>query len=274
MMDDLDPELSRLFDAARGVTDPTREDRTRIRSALAAKLATGVLLTSASAKAAAGAGANLGGVLGKSLKLVLLKQIGPGLLVGSLLGGGASLVAAVASGPSTAPPDTGVSQARSTAHSRPSNASLPPVTTVSSAGALPRAEPLPSPRSSMRPEPADQPPPANDRFHGPEPAIAAFPEPKPQPPASELSGELAVVSRMQSAWQRSDWAGVRSAIRDHEQRFPRGTLSEEREAVKVMLACRSTEPARAIELGASFSSRHPNSTHAARVSAVCGGNKR
>ena len=271
-MDDLDPELSDLFDAARSVTEPTREDRTRIRTALAAKLASGVLLTSASASAAAGtASATVGGVLSKGLKLILLAQVGPGLLVGTLLGGGASLVAWVATDPRTASPDSAVSPAQATAGSPRSTDRLTTVTTVSSGDRLPRTTaPVPTPRSSSRAV-AGQSPSASERPRSPEPAIAAFPEPKSQPGESELSNELAVVSRMQSAWQRGDWAGVRSAIRAHEQQFPRGTLTEEREAVKVMLACRSAEPTRALELGSSFSSKHPNSTHAARVSTICGG---
>lgn len=270
-MDDLDRELGSLFDAARGTTEPTSEDRTRIRAALAAKLASGALLTSASAQAAAGAGgASMGGFLGKGLKLVLLTQVGPGLLAGTLLGGGASLVASAVTETRTAPADTVVSAAQNTAGSPRSSERLPTVTTVSS-GAEPLSSPAPVPSlratahsAAGSPVSASTSPPSTGS------AIAAFPEPRPQPQTSELSSELAVVSRMHSAWQRGDWAGVRSAIQTHEQQFPRGTLTEEREAVKVMLACRSADPARAHELGSAFSSRHPGSTHAARVSAVCG----
>jgi hypothetical protein len=274
-MNDLDHELSHLFDAARSATEPTRADRKRIRAALAAKLASGVLLTSASAHAAAGsAGATVGGAVSKGLKLVLLTQVGPGLIAGTLLGGGASLVALVATDPTPAPSDIHVSPAQVSAQSAHSTARPAPVTTVSSGG--PSADtpaPAPSPRSSLRPV-AEPLPSAADRPSSALPAIAAFPEPKPQPQPerSELSNELATVSRMQSAWQRGDWAGVRSAIQSHEQQFPRGTLTEEREAVKVMLACRS-DPARALELGATFSAKHPNSTHAVRVSAVCRGGR-
>jgi hypothetical protein len=85
-----------------------------------------------------------------------------------------------------------------------------------------------------------------------------------------LSDELALVSRLHESWQRGDEAGVRRAVETHEQRFPRGTLVEEREAVKVMLACRNAEPVRAVGLGSAFLARYPGSTHAARVVAICG----
>jgi hypothetical protein len=272
-MDDLDRELSHLFDAARSVTEPTREDRARIRAALGAKLASGVLLTSASAQAAAGtAGAAVGGAVSKGLKLVLLTQVGPGLVVGTLLGGGASLVASVATDPMPAPSDTSVSPAQTGSQSAHSTGRPASVTTVSSGGPSARTTaPVSSSRASLRPV-AEPWPSAVDHPGSPVPAIAAFPEPRLESERSELSSELAVVSRMQAAWQRGDWVGVHSAIRAHEQRFPRGTLTEEREAVKVMLSCRN-DPARALELGAAFSAQHPNSTHAVRVNSVCRGGR-
>jgi hypothetical protein len=265
MMDDLDADLGHLFDAARRATDPTSADRSRIRAALTAKLASGVLLTAASANAAAGGG----GILGKGLKLVLLKQVGPGLLAGALLGGGTSLMASAASDRTTTPTDTAVNPARFSAELRGPSVKLPPVTNVSSPADVPR-DSVATPRAGSSTRAVGNPaPPASQRPSSAESAIAAFSEPT-QTETSELSDELTIVSRIQQAWQRGDVAGVRRAVETHEQRFPRGTLTEEREAVKVMLACRSAEPGRATGLGSAFLSRYPGSTHAARVSAICG----
>ena len=270
MSDDLDPELNRLFDAARDATEPTFEDRGRIRAALAAKLATGVLLTSTSANAAAAAGGATGTFLGKGLKLVLLTQVGPGLVAGTLLGAGASFVASAASDAVQAPKDRTVSTVQTPPDLRGPSAARQPVASVS-----PPADPPPDPALVPRPRPnqravADAPAPASSAPSAAEPAVAAFPVAKKRPESSELSDELALVSRMHESWQRGDEAGVRRAVQLHEQRFPGGTLTEEREAVKVMLACRNAEPRRAAALGSAFLARYPGSTHAARVVATCG----
>ncbi len=268
-MNDLEPELSRLFDAARDATEPAPEDRTRIRAALAAKLASGVLLSSASANAA-GAGSGVSGLLGTGWKAALLTQIGSGLLVGTLLGGGATVLVSSVTDPKPTPVDTAVTAPRIPEDFPRQPQRLPAVTSVGARDAVPPvAAPVVAARSSSHPVagPAAS---ANPSPVSTEVAIAGFPESKPVSVPSDLSNELAIVSRMHAAWQRGDWAGALSAITTHEQQFPHGTLVEEREAVKVMLACRSTDRARAIELGHGFLSRHPNSTHASRIGAVCG----
>jgi len=266
-MDDIDRELGHLFDAARDVTEPTFEDRRRIRAAVAAKLGSGVVLSATSAKAAAGAGgASVGGFLGKGLKLALLKLVGPGLLAGTLLGGAASLAVSATIDTGRPPAEATVTPTESRRPSEP----LRPLANVSPHETLPAVTaPVPSPRPSPRAV-ADAPRAALSSAASVGSAIATFPQPKTQPATSDLGRELSLVSRIHQAWQRGDWAGVRTAIRTHEQEFPRGTLTEEREAVKVMLSCRSADPARALELGSAFATTHPGSTHAARVAAVCG----
>jgi hypothetical protein len=266
MRDDFDSDLGRLIDAARSATEPTAEDHTRIRARLAAKLASGVVLTSATASAVGGAGSAL---TSGGLKLVLLTQVGPGLLAGTLLGGGVSLLAATVSDPPTKDTDTAVSAAPAPAGSARAPIQLPVVTGVSSRAALPQAETAPLRERSSARLPAEAVTSERGHTRSTESAIAAFPPPKARTENSELSDELALVSRIQQAWQRGDAAGARRAIETHEQRFPRGTLTEEREAVKVMLACRSGEPTLASKLGSAFLAQYPGSTHAARVSAIC-----
>jgi|RhiMethySRZTD1v2_1073278.scaffolds.fasta_scaffold01565_13 hypothetical protein len=270
-MNDVDRELSHLFDSAREVTEPTLEDRSRIRAALAAKLASGVLLGSASAGAAAGAAHSARVGLLKVLKIALLTPIGSGLIVGALIGGGTGVVATAMTETTTVPVDTAVTPPKIGTEMPRSPQASQDVTKVGPSRESPAiASPVPTSRSSSRgvpetPASASTPHPVSAQS-----AIAAFPGSRQDGGALDLRSELAVVSRMHAAWQRGDWAGVQTAIRNHEQQFPRGTLVEEREAVKVMLACRSADPARALELGSAFASRHPGSTHAARVGEVCG----
>jgi hypothetical protein len=87
--------------------------------------------------------------------------------------------------------------------------------------------------------------------------------------ASELGGELALVSRMHAAWRAGDFPAVQAAISAHERQFPAGSLVEEREAVKVMLLCRSVSAERAGQLALQFVRQHPGSPYAARVRAAC-----
>jgi hypothetical protein len=269
-MDEVDRELCHLFEAARGATEPTADDRARIRTALAAKLASGIVLTSGSAHALVGSGgATAGGIVGKGLKIVLLTQVGPGLVAGMLLGGAASVLA------SAAATDAETAASRTTIGGTPERvASASTAATISNISEVVPRDPVTRPADSSRISasrshaPAPPPPATCESPDCIPSATAAFSE--PQSDTSELNRELAIVSRIHEAWQRGDWSGVRNAIRIHEQQFPRGTLTEEREAVKVMLSCRNVEPARAVELGDEFLRRHPGSAHAARVGAACG----
>jgi hypothetical protein len=263
MTDDLDRDLEHLFDAARRATEATPGDRRRIHAALSAKVATGLVLIPAAAKSASAAG----GLLGKGLKLVLYTQILPGLVVGTLLGGGASWLASETTRAEVAPlvsaaippskaVQPGAVAASSRAEANPGSGAVPPRAGVQPPSAGPGTRPA---------TPLDSSACANESCG--KRAVAAFPGPTE---TSDLGSELALVSRMHQAWQDGNWPAVKDAIRAHERAYPRGTLTEERRAVAVMLACRTAEPAQARALAQDFARAHPGSTHRGRVSAACG----
>jgi outer membrane protein assembly factor BamD (BamD/ComL family) len=62
--------------------------------------------------------------------------------------------------------------------------------------------------------------------------------PKPAPPvvrsADALGVERSLVDQARSALARQDYASALTALEDHEKRFPRGQLAEERSALKVV----------------------------------------
>src|SRR5882672_8544082 len=96
-MNDLSPEARALLELASGEDSPSREDRVRVRRALAASLSTGIISSSAAAaaasKSALGAGAS--GAVAKS-------TIGLWLAV-SVVAGLAGSAAIFASAPAKAP---------------------------------------------------------------------------------------------------------------------------------------------------------------------------
>ncbi|HKQ70351.1 MAG TPA: hypothetical protein VJT73_13470, partial [Polyangiaceae bacterium] len=94
--------------------------------------------------------------------------------------------------------------------------------------------------------------------------------PAPEPASSSLASEIGLLSPMHEAWRSGDVNAVARAIGEHERRFPRGVLAEERDALKVMLACRSADPKRAAQLASEFAAGHPGSPHKGRVSVACG----
>ena len=276
-MSGLEEKLPDLFEAARTLSEPTPDDRVQIRSALAAKLGTGAALTAASAKSAASAGAASAGVLAHA-PLKLLTAIAPAVLAGALLGGAVSLAVGKAADSELAPKSadraTSVSGRDVETPRAPTLARVPAaagVPNASASGLSPNAAGLPSavarkvvPIGAL---PKRAVPEVTDLQSGS--GVAGFPELDAPRAVADLDAEFALVSRMHAAWSAGDSAAARSAIRAHEQRFAAGTLVQEREALKVMLACREASPARARELVTAFTNRHRGSPHAARVEAAC-----
>ncbi len=101
------------------------------------------------------------------------------------------------------------------------------------------------------------------------PPVNEVPTVAPPDVASSLRSEVALLSQMHQAWQAGDTSTLEREIAEHERRFPRGVLSEERDAMKVMLACRRADAEHAQRLGAEFAAQHAGSPHIARVASVC-----
>ncbi|MFY0534504.1 hypothetical protein [Nannocystis pusilla] len=55
----------------------------------------------------------------------------------------------------------------------------------------------------------------------------------------------------------------------HAQDFAAGSLTEERQALRVLALCAAGEVARGVDEAAVFLGAHPRSTYAARVAAAC-----
>jgi hypothetical protein len=270
---DVERELDELFDAARRVTEPTRRDRTRIGKALAAKVAAAAVAGSVSTKAAGATAAAATGIFGKGLKVMLLTQVVPGLVAGGLLGGGASWLASASPNSEVlAAPSAPSASADHTAPALGPPMSRPTASTRAVTEPPPAVRPKPSQRLDS-PRTAEAPPlSACQGAACPPQGLAGFPAPARGTDASELNSELELISRLHRAWQSGNWAGAQQAISEHERRFPRGTLAEERDAIKTMMACRAAPPQKARELAAAFVNKNPSSTHAVRVSAACSAN--
>jgi len=111
----------------------------------------------------------------------------------------------------------------------------------------------------------------------PSPPVIAAPAPVPTVPVAvaprverdDLPAELRWIERAQTALAANDPAAAQAALRGHARAFPRGHLSEEREALAVQVLCASGRADEARRAAAVFVARHPSSPQAARVRRTC-----
>ena len=82
---------------------------------------------------------------------------------------------------------------------------------------------------------------------------------------------MALIASAQGAIQRGDFATALAKLDEHQRTFPRGVLSEERTAARVVALCGAGRQGEARSLGAAFLARHPNSPLAPRVRGSCAG---
>jgi hypothetical protein len=142
---------------------------------------------------------------------------------------------------------------------------------------------LRSPGSSERPAPAivQAPPPPPPVAETPA-VIAPAPEPEPEidppppikraprPPAADtLAAERALLAKANAAMRAGDADGALAILAEHQQRFPRGVLIEERSAAKVLALCAANRPADGTKARDAVLARWPHSVHATRVQAAC-----
>jgi hypothetical protein len=273
-MDERNLDLASAFDSARELTEPTLEDRARNGKALAAKLGAAALLAAAPAKAAfASTAAVTQGAALKGAKLVLLMQVAPALLAGAVLGVGAAWSGALLEPASKPEPSPAPGPAAATPKTLavPAPIEPPAEENVAVPAINPKAAAPPSAAFGRQAHPAADPAAPGCTGADCDRAVRAFPQAGAQMEASELGNELALISRMHAAWRAGDFASVGSAIRAHEQRFPKGSLAEEREAMKIMVSCRSSSRDLAAQLASAYVKQHAASPYAARVNAACSG---
>jgi hypothetical protein len=118
-------------------------------------------------------------------------------------------------------------------------------------------------------------------------AVASLPSVAPTPIKAAVEGpstatskgeeaalpdaEIALVARMHEAWRTGNMGAVAASVAEHERRFPRGILSEEREGMRAMLACQQ-HPERKAVIISGFVRSFPKSPYAERVERACGAN--
>ncbi len=102
-----------------------------------------------------------------------------------------------------------------------------------------------------------------------EPSIPAPVALQPKVPGTAVD-ELALVAKMQAALRVGDSAAALLLAAEHEQRFPRGLLVEEREGARVLARCVDGERSANAAGGRAFLQDHPRSPLRARIVEVCG----
>jgi hypothetical protein len=88
----------------------------------------------------------------------------------------------------------------------------------------------------------------------------------PAPPAVASADEVALVAEIDAALRAGDGGRAMQLASDHERRFPRGLLVEEREGARVIARCMGGSRSGA----AAFLAAHPRSPMRARITTVCG----
>jgi hypothetical protein len=265
-MVDFDPAARALFDGARHATDPTPVDEARIRRALAAKIGGGVLLATGAAQGLGAAKTTAGAVAMKGAAVVPLApfaKVVPIVLAAAI---GAAAAAGYEVHRASRTPPT-VEAPRATAVSLSATPSVAPSTPVDEIDAPPPARDIEPPRAE--PPATPKPVSAGPDHAGAAPSRRALAPEVPEPPSPSLATELGLLSQMHEAWRSGDVNAAARAIADHERRFPRGVLAEERDALKAMLACRNSDAKRAAQYAADFAAAHPGSPHNGRVAAAC-----
>jgi hypothetical protein len=247
------PECEDLFRAAKPAelarVSPTEGDRERVKARLASSvggLATGAVITEASREAATTANATtaIATASKPAMTLGLLAKVGVPLVVAS------SLVVALVVGRAKSP--EGPPQHRASSDPRPvPSASMTMLREPPSGPLAPvvRLDDLPS-------EPA-RPPPITPRSK----PVTSVSESLPSP-----SEEAARLSDVDAALRASDATAALRLIQDHERRFPRGALAEERDGLRSIAQCIQGDHSAA----QAFLLAHPKTPLRARIENMCG----
>lgn len=263
----LNPHDRALLEAGREGLEPSLDDRKRLRGAIAAQIGIAATVSAASAGATAGSSAaatvaTTGATLASGSGAVAtgsgLVAVAKGLTALVLLAGAGALGYRAMHSPPAAPQVAHV-QVSSTA---PPPAVESPVSTgeTTSASAS-REEPVTSPTVASPAVPS-----------GTVAARAASPTAKAsaaEAPAGALSQETHLVADAREALRSGDAARALTLLDDHARRFPRGVLSEERDAERVAALCVAGRAEEARTRAARFTRDYPRSTLGAKVRGAC-----
>jgi hypothetical protein len=85
----------------------------------------------------------------------------------------------------------------------------------------------------------------------------------------DLSGEVALIARAQSATNRGDAEKALTALREYDRKHPGGELAEERSAARILALCAAGRRKEARAAAARFLAKWPHSPQAARIHSSC-----
>lgn len=277
----LSQESRALFRNARTAMSPDGDARDRVRARLAAKVgaaAVGAATGATIAKAAGGATAAKAGVVtGAGTAGATAAKAGSIALVAKIAAPIAIVGAAAVATPHVAPDFTrhvsqrldglGATTAPATPAPRP---------------ALPRGVSVPTDRTepaskAIEPAPAASASPAATSFSAdalpdaPTTKTTTTPttkaRAKPVASGATTEEEAAIIDAMERALRGGDARRAAALASEHEQKFPRGTLAEEREGGRVLARC--LIGARSKDAADAFLAAHPRSPMRGRILAAC-----
>lgn len=267
-MSDWGQESEQLFRSAKRGLSPSHGDRERVRARVAAKLGAAVVgagvagalastTSNAAGATAAAAGAAGGGTAAVATKGVTLALIAK--IVAPILVVGAGVVAAPRIAARIAAPSAPSAITVAAAPASPIVPRAATPTVLPTAAAPPVPEPLPTIDISALPALAPAAAPARASSSPASPSAAS---------SAALSAEEALlVGEIDTALRSGDSATALRLSAEHERRFPRGVLSEEREGARVVARCMSG--ATATSGATAFLAAHPRSPMRARILAAC-----
>jgi hypothetical protein len=85
----------------------------------------------------------------------------------------------------------------------------------------------------------------------------------------DLSGEIALIARAQSATNRGEAEKALKALREYDRKHPGGELAEERSAARILALCAAGRQKEARAAAARFLATWPRSPQAARIHSSC-----
>lgn len=265
----LNPHDRALLEAGREGLEPSSDDRKRLRGAIAAQIgiaatvsavSAGATASSSAAATAATVGATVASGSGAAAAGTGLVAVAKGLAALVLLAGAGALGYRAMHSPAP----TEVTQATVAA---PPPIPVPPAATTAEALTTSSAS------NDSRDEPVTSPPVASPVVSsGTAMARATSPSVKAVPaeaPAGALSQEIRLVADAREALRAGSAARALALLDEHARRFPRGVLSEERDAERVVALCAAGRVDEARNRAARFTRDFPRSTLGTKVRAAC-----
>lgn len=166
--------------------------------------------------------------------------------------------------------------ARHDAHVAPAEMMMAPQVEAPSQGAVTTTRESPHPAGDPTPDPpppteppaiAEQPAPG-ESTHSADPP-SPRPRPRAEPTGDQVLAELALIQRIKEALDADQPARALTLVEQHARSFARGTLIEEREALRVVALCADDDPKRGLRAQRSFLRAYPRSAYGDRVRGAC-----